>query len=545
MASNKQHLVFDSEARKLLIDGVNKLSKAVGSTLGPKGRNVLIQNAYGLPHLTKDGVTVAKAVELENPVAQLGVELARQAASETVSQAGDGTTTATILTSSIINKAAAHIDNGANPIDIKIGIEAAADYVVKELEKLSIPVNKSLEKIKQVATISTNNDTKLGDLISQAMSIAGEDGVITVAESKSTETSIAQTAGLEFDRGYLSPHFINNFDKMTVELESPYILIYDKKLRSSQEIIPAMEIALQQRKPLLVIGDEVEAQALGILVVNKLKAGIEVAAVKAPSFGDNRLKVLQDIATLTGGEVLTELAGDKPTQVQVHQLGKAEKIIISRDSTTIINGAGTSEAVENRIKTIKAEMEQEESEYMKNQCAKRIAALKGGVVTIHIGAYTDSELKETKDRVDDAIHATKAAVQEGIVPGAGTTFLKIYKNYMATPNKWKGSNKDQQTGFEILIKSLRHPTFLISQNAGKEGIAIVEEVLAGLDKNSNYGFDANNDTFVDLLKKGIIDPAKVLRVAIQNASSAAKMILMTNTVITKDQELDLPSQGMY
>jgi len=548
MASNKQpqpRLTFDSEARTQLIEGVNKLAKAVGSTLGPKGRNVLIQNAYGLPHITKDGVTVAKAIELENSIEQLGAELARQAATETVNQAGDGTTTATVLTASIVNKADSFIRSGSNPIDLKIGIEAAAEYVVDQLQQLSIPVNKDLEKIRQVATISTNNDTKLGSLISEAMAKAGEDGVITVAESKSTETTITQTPGLEFDRGFLSPHFINNFDKMTVELENPYILIYDKKLRSTQEVIPAMEIALQARKPLLVIGDEVEAQALGILVVNKLKAGIEVAAIKAPSFGDNRLKVLQDIATLTGGEVLTEIAGDKPTQVTEAQLGRAERVIVSRDTTTIINGAGSEEDVDRRIQTIKTELTLEESEYMKAQCAKRIAALRGGVVTINIGAFTDTELKETKDRVDDAIHATKAAVQEGIVPGAGTTLLKIYNSYKQSNPDFGSSNLDQQRGFDIVMESLKEPTSLIVSNAGKNAELITLQILEQLKDSATYGYDANNNKYGNLMEMGIIDPTKVLRVAIQNAASAAKMILMTNTVITKEQELDLPSQGMY
>lgn len=514
---NKQ-ILFGQEARDKLISGVDQLAKAVKSTLGPKGRNVVIETPYGTPHVTKDGVTVAGSVVLENAEENLGAQIIKQAAAKTVQVAGDGTTTSVVLAQALVHEAERFIRAGASPIEIKRSIDAAVKDIVQHLNNLSEPVKGDWEKIRQIATISANGDTDIGDLIYEAMKQVGEDGVVSVQESKTTETSVSVSTGMEFDRGYISPSFINNPKRMSVELDNPYILFYDKKIRGTGEIIPVLEQVAARKKPLLVIAEEVEAQALGLLIVNKLQGGFELAAVKAPAFGERRAKLLEDLAILTGGKVISESEGRTIYDVKLSDLGRAESITITKTSTTIVGGKGTKEAVDARIEQIRTEIDQSTTEYDTEKNKERLAKLIGGVASIYVGAATEAELKEKKDRLDDALHATRAALEEGVVPGAGSALLSTME-YVTD---------------DVVKYALRQPLKTIAENAGKSGDLIVEKVLeAFTPDNHNFGYDANKDEIIDLKEVGIIDPTKVVRAALENAASAAGMIILTNVSITE------------
>ncbi|QNL20644.1 chaperonin GroEL [Hyphobacterium sp. CCMP332] len=519
---------FSSEAREQLKKGVDKLANAVKVTLGPKGRNVILDKKFGAPTVTKDGVSVAKEIELEDPIENMGAQLVKEVASKTADDAGDGTTTATVLTQAIFQAGIKNVAAGANPMDLKRGIDKAVIEVVKNLKSQSKIINDNKE-ISQVATISANSDSEIGNMIAEAMEKVGKDGVITVEEAKGTETEVKTVEGMQFDRGYLSPYFVTNTDKMEAELENPYILIYDKKISNMKELLPILEATAQTGKPLLIISEDVEGEALATLVVNKIRGSLKIAAVKAPGFGDRRKAMLEDIAALTGGNVISEERGFKLENATIDDLGTAEKINIDKDNTTIVNGAGDKKEIDARINQIKAQIESTTSDYDKEKLQERLAKLAGGVAILYIGAATEVEMKEKKDRVDDALSATRAAVEEGIVAGGGVALVRA----IAALDKLKTENEDQATGVEIVKTALVSPLKTIVDNAGKEGAVIVQKVLEG---KGDYGYNARDDKFESMFDAGIIDPTKVTRLAIENAASIAALILTTECVVSEIPE---------
>ncbi|EGV43490.1 chaperonin GroEL [Bizionia argentinensis JUB59] len=527
---------FDSDARDGLKRGVDALANAVKVTLGPKGRNVIISRSFGAPQVTKDGVTVAKEIELENELENMGAQMVKEVASRTNDLAGDGTTTATILAQAIVKEGIRNVAAGANPMDLKRGIDKAVEAIVEDLAKQAQQVGNSSEKIKQVASISANNDETIGDLIATAFSKVGKEGVITVEEAKGMETYVDVVEGMQFDRGYLSPYFVTDSDKMVADLENPYILLFDKKISNLQEILPILEPVAQSGRPLLIIAEDVEGQALATLVVNKLRGGLKIAAVKAPGFGDRRKAMLEDIAILTGGVVISEERGFSLENADLSMLGSAETVTIDKDNTTIINGSGDADAIKNRVNQIKAQIETTTSDYDKEKLQERLAKLAGGVAVLYVGAASEVEMKEKKDRVDDALHATRAAVEEGIVAGGGVALLRA----KAILEKLTADNLDEVTGIQIIARAIEAPLRIIVENAGCEGSVIIAKVLEG---KKNFGFDAKTETYVDMLKAGIIDPKKVTRVALENAASVAGMILTTECALIDIKE-DSPAMPM-
>ena len=523
-----KEITFDTSARDRLKKGVDKLADAVKVTLGPKGRNVILDKKFGAPSITKDGVSVAKEIELKDPIENMGAQLVKEVASKTADAAGDGTTTATVLTQSIFAHGIKNVAAGANPMDLKRGIDKAVLAVVENLKKQSKPIKGSNE-IAQVATISSNSDHEIGKMIATAMEKVGKDGVITVEEAKGTETEVKTVEGMQFDRGYLSPYFVTNTEKMEADLESPYILIYDKKVSSMKELLPILEATAQTGKPLLIIAEEVEGEALATLVVNKIRGALRVAAVKAPGFGDRRKAMLEDIAILTGGKVISEETGMKLEDAKLEYLGRAEKINIDKDNTTIVNGAGKKAEITGRINQIKAQIETTTSDYDKEKLQERLAKLSGGVAILYIGAATEVEMKEKKDRVDDALHATRAAVQEGIIPGGGVAYIRAIEALKTVET----DNEDQATGVNIVRLALESPLRVIAENAGQEGSVIVNKVREG---KKDYGFNASENKFEDFFAAGIIDPTKVARLALENAASIAGLLLTTEAVVSEIPE---------
>ena len=523
-----KQLKFDVAARESLMRGVDKLANAVKVTLGPKGRNVMIARSFGAPNVTKDGVTVAKEVELEDAYENLGAQMAKEVANKTSDAAGDGTTTATVLAQAITREGLKNVAAGANPMDIKRGMDAAVDAVIKEIGKMAVKIN-GKEHIAQVATISANNDPEIGDLLANAMEKVGNDGVITIEESKTADTVLDVVEGMQFDRGYLSPYFVTNTDSMEVSLENPYILLYDKKISTMKDLLPMLEHVAKQGKSLLIIAEDVDGEALATLVVNKMRGTLKVAAVKAPGFGDRRKAMLEDIAILTGGMLVSEDTGAKLEDAPVTVLGQAKSITITKDNTTIVEGAGDAASIKGRIGQIKKQIETTTSDYDREKLQERLAKLAGGVAVIKVGAATEVEMKEKKDRVDDAMHATRAAVEEGIVPGGGVALIRAEKAIDAL----KFDNDDQKTGAAIIRRAIEEPLRQIVQNAGLEGSVVVNKVKEGKDA---FGYNAKTDTYEDLIKAGVIDPAKVTRTALKNASSIASMILTTDCVITEKKE---------
>jgi chaperonin GroEL len=520
---------FDIEARDGLKRGVDALANAVKVTLGPKGRNVTISKSFGGPTVTKDGVTVAKEVELKDPLENMGAQMVKEVASKTNDLAGDGTTTATVLAQAIVKEGLKNVAAGANPMDLKRGIDKAVEAIVADLGKQAKEVGSSTEKIKQVASISANNDEVIGDLIAKAFGKVGKEGVITVEEAKGTDTYVDVVEGMQFDRGYLSPYFVTNPEKMNVELENPYILLYDKKVSSLKELLPVLEPVAQSGKPLLIIAEDVDGEALSTLVVNKLRGALKIAAVKAPGFGDRRKAMLEDIAILTGGTVIAEESGYTLENATLEMLGTAEKVTIDKDNTTIVNGAGNGDLIKNRVNQIKSQMETTTSDYDREKLQERLAKLAGGVAVLYVGAASEVEMKEKKDRVDDALHATRAAVEEGIVAGGGVALLRA-KNVLAT---LKADNADEATGIQIVSRAVESPLRTIVENAGLEGSVVVAKVAEG---TGDYGYNAKTDEYVDMLKAGIIDPKKVTRVALENAASVAGMILTTECALVDIKE---------
>ena len=524
-----KELSFKEESRDKLKRGVDALADAVKVTLGPKGRNVVIDRKFGAPQVTKDGVTVAKEIELSDKVENMGAQLLKEVASKTADIAGDGTTTATVLAQAIVTGGLKNVAAGANPMDLKRGIDLAIGKVVEELKKISKEVGDDNKKIEQVASISANNDNTIGKLIAEAMAKVTKEGVITVEEAKGTETTVEIVEGMQFDRGYLSPYFITDPEDMEVVLEHPYILITDKKISSMKEILPVLEKSLQTGKPMLIIAEDVDGEAIQTLVVNKLRGALKIAAVKAPGFGDRRKAMLEDIAILTGGVLLSEEQGYKLDAAELEHLGTAEKITIDKDNTVIVNGAGTKKNIQARVAQIKAQIESTTSDYDKEKLQERLAKLAGGVAVLYVGAATEVEMKEKKDRVDDALAATKAAIEEGIVAGGGVAFIRC----IASLEKLKGINDDQTTGIAIVKRALEEPLRTIVANAGGEGSVVVQKVKEGKD---DFGFNARTDVYENLIAAGVIDPTKVSRVALENAGSIAGMLLTTDCVITENPE---------
>ena len=524
-----KQIYFDVEARDKLKRGVDALANAVKVTLGPKGRNVVIGKKFGAPQITKDGVTVAKEIELKDPIENMGAQMVKEVASKTADVAGDGTTTATVLAQAIIQAGLKNVAAGANPMDLKRGIDKAVTELVKNLKKISKEVGSDNSKIKQIATISANNDETIGALIAEAMKVVGNDGVITVEEAKGTETDVKIVEGMQFDRGYLSPYFVTNADKMITEMENPLILISEKKISSMKELMPILEPVVQAGKGLLIIAEDVDGEALGTLVVNRLRGSLKVAAVKAPGFGDRRKAMLEDIAILTGGQVISEERGMTLENVTMDMLGTAEKIEIDKDNTTIINGKGDKKAISSRVGQIRAQIEATTSDYDREKLQERLAKLAGGVAVLYVGAATEVEMKEKKDRVDDALAATRAAVQEGFVPGGGVALIRAIENL----DKLKGENEDEMTGIAIVRRAAEEPLRQIIANAGEEGAVIVQKVKEGKD---DFGYNARTDKFENLYKAGVIDPTKVTRIAIENAASIASMLLTTECVIADEPE---------
>ncbi len=521
---------FDTKAREGLKKGVETIANAVKVTLGPKGRNVILDKKFGAPTVTKDGVSVAKEIELEDPVQNMAAQLVKEVASKTADDAGDGTTTATVLTQAIFNHGIKNVAAGANPMDLKRGVDKAVTAVVENLRAQSQSIKDSKE-IAQVATISANNDQEIGKMIAEAMDKVGKDGVITVEEAKGTDTEVKTVEGMEFDRGYLSPYFVTNTEKMEAELDNPYILIYDKKISAMKELLPVLEATAQTGKPLLIIAEDVDGEALATLVVNKIRGSLKVAAVKAPGFGDRRKAMLEDIAILTGGTVISEERGYKLENATLDYLGTAEKINIDKDNTVIVNGDGAKADIDARVNQIKSQIETTTSDYDKEKLQERLAKLSGGVAILYIGAATEVEMKEKKDRVDDALHATRAAVQEGIVPGGGVALVRA----IAALDKVKVENADQETGVNIVKQALESPLRTIVENAGVEGSIIVQKVKEG---KGDFGYNAREDKFENLIAAGIIDPTKVTRLALENAASIASLLLTTECVITDIPEED-------
>ena len=520
---------FDIEARDGLKRGVDALANAVKVTLGPKGRNVTISKSFGGPTVTKDGVTVAKEVELKDPLENMGAQMVKEVASKTNDLAGDGTTTATVLAQAIVKEGLKNVAAGANPMDLKRGIDKAVEAIVADLGKQAKEVGSSTEKIKQVASISANNDEVIGELIATAFGKVGKEGVITVEEAKGTDTYVDVVEGMQFDRGYLSPYFVTNPEKINVELENPFILLYDKKVSSLKELLPVLEPVAQSGKPLLIIAEDVDGEALSTLVVNKLRGALKIAAVKAPGFGDRRKAMLEDIAILTGGTVIAEESGYTLENATLEMLGTAEKVTIDKDNTTLVNGAGNGDMIKNRVNQIKSQMETTTSDYDREKLQERLAKLAGGVAVLYVGAASEVEMKEKKDRVDDALHATRAAVEEGIVAGGGVALLRA-KNVLAT---LKADNADEATGIQIISRAIEAPLRTIVENAGLEGSVVVAKVAEG---TGDFGYNAKTDEYVDMLKAGIIDPKKVTRVALENAASVAGMILTTECALVEIKE---------
>jgi chaperonin GroEL len=527
-----KEISFDRIAREKLHAGVDALANAVKVTLGPKGRNVVIQKSFGAPQITKDGVTVAKEIELEDPVANMGAQMVKEVASKTADIAGDGTTTATVLAQAMIKAGLKNVTAGANPMDLKRGIDKATKAVIEHLKGQSEVVGNDFSKIEQVAAISANNDNEIGALIADAMKRVSKDGVITVEEAKGTDTYVEEVMGMQFDRGYLSPYFVTDTESMVTEYENPYILIHDKKISNMQDILPVLEQVIQSGRPLLIIAEDIESQALGVLVVNRLRAQLKVVAVKAPGFGDRRKAMLEDIAILTGGTVISEEKGYKLDQTTMDMLGTAEKITVDKDNTTIVNGAGTEATINGRIGQIKQQIETTTSDYDREKLQERLAKLAGGVAVLYVGAATEVEMKEKKDRVDDALHATRAAVEEGIVAGGGVALVRA----IAALEGMKGENEDQTIGIQIIRKALEAPLRIIADNAGVEGSVILQGVINGKEKGDSYGYNARTNEFEDLKKAGVIDPTKVTRIALENAASIAGMVLTTECVINDKPE---------
>ena len=525
---------YGSDSRDKLKNGVDALANAVKVTLGPKGRNVIIEKKFGAPAITKDGVSVAKEIELEDPFENMGAQLVKDVASRTNDVAGDGTTTATVLAQAIVGPGLKSITAGANPMDLKRGIDLAVGTVVTELKKASTIVGKDYKKIAQVATVSANNDETIGSLIAEAMEKVSTEGVITVEEAKGTETEVKVVEGMQFDRGYLSPYFVTNTEKMEAELDKPYILLYDKKVSTMQSLLPLLEKIIQTGKPLLIIAEDVESEALATLVVNRLRGSLKIAAVKAPGFGDRRKAMLQDIAVLTGGQVISEELGYKLEDTQLEQLGVADKVTIDKDNTVIVDGAGSKDAILARTKEIKAQIETTTSDYDREKLQERLAKLSGGVAVLFVGAPTEVEMKEKKDRVDDALHATRAAVEEGIIPGGGVGYIRT----IPALEKLKGANEDEQTGIDIIKIALEAPLRQIAENAAVEGSIVVFKVKEG---KEDFGYNARTEKYENLLKAGVIDPTKVSRVALENAASIASMILTTECAIVESPEKDVPA----
>ena len=536
-----KEITFNADAREKLKSGIDALANAVKVTLGPKGRNVVIQKSYGAPQVTKDGVTVAKEIELSDPIANMGAQMVKEVASKTADAAGDGTTTATVLAQAMVHAGLKNVAAGANPMDLKRGMDKAVRKVVEHLHEQSEQIGSDFEKIQQVAAISANNDDMIGSLIADAMKRVSTDGVITVEEAKGTDTYVEEVLGMQFDRGYLSPYFITNADTMIAEYENPLILIYDKKISNMQEMLPVLEKALGTGRPLLIIAEDVDSQALGVLVVNRLRAGLKVVAVKAPGFGDRRKAMLEDIAILTGGTVISEEQGYKLENAGLEHLGTCEKITVDKDNTTIINGKGNVEDIKSRVNQIKAQIETTTSDYDREKLQERLAKLAGGVAVLYIGAATEVEMKEKKDRVDDALHATRAAIEEGTVAGGGVALIRA----IAALNNMKGENDDETTGIDIVRKSLESPLRIIAENSGVEGSVVAMKVKAG---KGSYGYNARTDKYEDLKAAGVIDPTKVTRIALENASSIAGMVLITECVINdlpaKDEGHSHAPQGM-
>ena len=526
---------FDIEARDGLKRGVDALANAVKVTLGPKGRNVIISKSFGAPTVTKDGVSVAKEIELENALENMGAQMVKEVASKTNDLAGDGTTTATVLAQAIVKEGLKNVAAGANPMDLKRGIDKAVAAIVTDLEKQAQKVGNSSEKIKQVAAISANNDNTIGDLIATAFSKVGKEGVITVEEAKGMETYVDVVEGMQFDRGYLSPYFVTDADKMIADLENPYILLFDKKISNLNEILPILEPVAQSGRPLLIIAEDVDGQALATLVVNKLRGGLKIAAVKAPGFGDRRKAMLEDIAILTGGTVISEERGFSLENATLDLLGTAETVTVDKDNTTIVNGAGNAEAIKARVNQIKAQIATTTSDYDKEKLQERLAKLAGGVAVLYVGAASEVEMKEKKDRVDDALHATRAAVEEGIVAGGGVALVRAKKVLTQITTE----NIDETTGIQIINKAVEAPLRTIVENAGGEGSVVLNKILEG---KKDFGYDAKSDDYVDMLKAGIIDPKKVTRVALENAASVSGMILTTECALIDIKE-DAPAGG--
>jgi len=525
-----KNITFDQDARNAIKKGVDKLAEAVKVTLGPKGRNVILDKKFGAPSFTKDGVTVAKEIELKDPIENMGAQLVKEVASKTADDAGDGTTTATILAQSIFATGIKNVAAGANPMDLKRGIEKAVTAVVKHLASQSKPITSS-EEIAQVGTISANNDNEIGKMIADAMDKVGKDGVITVEEAKGTETEVKTVEGMQFDRGYLSPYFVTNTDKMEAYLDNPFILIYDKKISSMKELLPVLEAVAQTGKPLLIVAEDVDGEALATLVVNKIRGSLKIAAVKAPGFGDRRKAMLEDIAILTGGTVISEERGYKLENATLEYLGTAEKVNVDKDNTTLVNGAGKKEDITARINQIKSQVETTTSDYDREKLQERLAKLSGGVAILYIGAATEVEMKEKKDRVDDALHATRAAVQEGVVAGGGVALLRA----IDALNKLKVDTNDEQTGINIVKTALESPLRIIVENAGEEASVVVQRVKEG---KGDFGYNARDNKFENMFAAGVIDPTKVTRLALENAASISALLITTECVITEQPEDD-------
>ena len=536
-----KNISYNIEARDALKRGVDQLANAVKVTLGPKGRNVIIDKKFGAPHITKDGVSVAKEIELADAAENLGAQLVKEVASKTGDQAGDGTTTATVLTQAIVGVGLKNVTAGANPMDLKRGMDKAVSAIVANIKEQSEEVGNDFDKIEQVATVSANNDATIGKLIADAMRMVSKDGVITIGEAKGMDTTIDVVQGMQFDRGYISPYFVTNTETMEVEMDRPYILLYDKKISNLKELLPVLEPAVQSGRPLLVIAEDVDSEALTTLVVNRLRAQLKICAVKAPGFGDRRKEMLEDIAILTGGTVISEEKGIKLEAATIDMLGTAETITVNKDNTTIVNGAGDKEAIAARVGQIKAQIVATKSTYDKEKLQERLAKLAGGVAQLNVGAASEVEMKEKKDRVDDALSATRAAIEEGIVAGGGVAYIRA----QAALEGLKGENEDEQTGIEIIRRAVEEPLRQIVANAGKEGAVVVDKVRQG---TADFGYNARKDVYENLKEAGVVDPAKVTRVALENAASIAGMFLTTECVITDIKEEHpapaMPAGGM-
>ena len=536
-----KEIKFNIKAREELKNGVDALADAVKVTLGPKGRNVIIEKKFGAPHITKDGVTVAREIELEDPFQNMGAQLVKEVASKTGDQAGDGTTTATVLAQAIVNVGLKNVAAGANPMDLKRGIDKAVSAVVEGIKAQSQEVDNDFKKIENVARVSANNDEEIGKLIAEAMEKVSKDGVITVEEAKGTDTIVDVVEGMQFDRGYISPYFVTNSEKMECEMDSPYILLYDKKISNLKDMLPILEAVAQSGRPLLIIAEDVDSEALATLVVNRLRGSLKICAVKAPGFGDRRKEMLEDIAILTGGTVISEVKGMQLAQATINDLGTAEKVTVNKDNTTIVNGAGSKEAIAQRVAQIKAQIETTTSNYDKEKLQERLAKLSGGVAVLYIGAPSEVEMKEKKDRVDDALSATRAAIAEGIVPGGGVAYIRT----LSKLDELKGENDDETTGIAIIRRAIEEPMRQIMENAGVEGAVILQKVKDG---KGDFGFNARTDTFENFFETGVIDPAKVTRVALENAASIAGMFLTTECVIADKKEetpaAPMPAPGM-